>query len=85
MTDKKLNNLSQKYNWRCYYESFRDREYCEQLYANKLDNLEEIRKMEKLLEIHKLPNLFKKKEKFCDLVNSAEILEFMKMIEYFHP
>ena len=55
LTDKKLNNLSQKYNWRCYYEPFRDREYCEQLYANKLENLEDIRKMEKLLEIHKLP------------------------------
>ena len=34
------------------------REYCEQLYANKLDNLDE---MDRFLERHKLPKLVKKK------------------------
>ena len=40
------------YNW--YYKNKKIRDYCEQRYANKLDNLE---KMEKFLETYNLSRL----------------------------
>ena len=85
LTKLSLTDKSQKYNWRCYYQLFRERESTVDKCANKLDNLKEIKKWKNCLKYTNCLSLFKKKEKFCELVNSAEILEFMIMIEYFHP
>ena len=56
------------YNW--YYKNKKIRDYCEQRYANKLDNLE---KMEKFLETYNLSRLNQEEtENVNRLINSKE-------------
>ena len=50
------------------------KKYCEQLYINKLDNLD---KMDRFLERHKLPNLTREKIKYQNRPKTSKEIELI--------